>query len=145
MHTNVLVTIRGIQNDGTEQDTIETISQGQYRFLADKHVISFEELLPSEDKISTISIKNILKISNETVTLTKKGITQTKMFFQQNHTFCGFYQTPFGTFDMSLHTSRLKIICQDDLLHTEINYALELNQQHVSDCSIQISVTPNYG
>lgn len=142
MHSNVLVTIRGTQSDGTEQDTIETISHGQYRFLTDKHAVSFEELLPSEAN-TTISIKNILKITDETVTLTKRGVTQTEMFFQQGHTFCGFYQTPFGTFDMALHTSRLKITSQDDLLRAEIDYALELNGQHVSDCSIQISVTSN--
>ena len=140
MTKNVLITVRGTQTMDQEGETIETIHSGTYRSLPDMDVVLYEELLPDDAGNAIHSTKNIMKIQDSQFTLVKKGATQTEMHFAENHTFHGFYQTPLGVFDMTIHTTTLQIQTTEKRIDLMIQYALELNGMHVSDCDMKISV-----
>ncbi|MDE6852422.1 MAG: DUF1934 domain-containing protein [Lachnospiraceae bacterium] len=140
MNNNVLITVCGTQTVDNESETIETIHPGTYRSLPDMEVVLYEELLPDDTGNAVNSIKNIMKIQDSQFTLVKRGAIQTEMQFAENHAFHGFYQTPLGTFDMTIHTSALEIQTNEKRIDLAIQYALALNGMHVSDCTMKIKV-----
>lgn len=143
MTQNVLITVCGTQTVDTESETIETIHSGTYRSLPDMDVVLYEELLPDDAGNAIRSTKNIMKIQESHFTLVKKGAIQTEMHFAENDTFHGFYQTPLGVFDMTIHTTALQIQTAEKRINLKIQYALSLNGMHVSDCDMKISIKSN--
>lgn len=143
MIKNVLITVRGTQTVDQESETIETTHSGTYRSLPDMDVILYEEIMLDDGGNAGGSTKNIMKIQDSQFTLVKKGAIQTEMHFAENHTFHGFYQTPMGVFDMTIHTTTLQIQTAENRIELMIQYALELNGMHVSDCDMKISVESN--
>ena len=140
MIKNVLITVRGTQTVDQQSETMETTHSGTYRSLPDMDVVLYEEIMLDDADGAGDSTKNIMKIQDSQFTLVKKGAIQTEMHFAKNHTFHGFYQTPMGVFDMTIHTTALQIQTTEDRIDLKIQYALELNGMHVSDCDMKISV-----
>lgn len=140
MTKDVLITICGTQTVDQESETIKTVHTGTYRSLPDMDVILYEEIMLDDAAGASGSTKNIMKIRDSHFTLVKKGAIQTEMHFAENHSFRGFYQTPLGMFDMTIHTTALQIQTSEKRIDLMIQYALELNGMHVSDCNMKISV-----
>lgn len=142
MNSNVLITINGIQHDIDEEDSLQTVQQGKYRLVSDKHMIKYEEFIEETEGSSSAVITNLLKIdtNSSTVTLTKKGASSSNMVFQEGLHHKSPYKTPFGTMQMSLFTDKLKIEESESAIDITIHYSLEMNYSHISDCTIKINV-----
>ena len=143
MNEKVLVKIKGIQYDYDEDDTgMQTIQQGIYKYISDRHIITYEELI-DENGCNPASIKNLLKINknDKVISLTKRGTISTDMVFKEGFIYNGLYKTPLGTLNMGITTSELIINEESDTINAIIKYGLELNCQHVSDCSITIDIS----
>lgn len=140
MKSDVLVTIRGKQSDGVQQDTIETIQSGHYRHVGISDVVSYEETVLDEQAEPTISNRNLLKIQPDLVILNKRGLVQTKMEFAEGQSFHGFYQTPYGVFDMVIQTNKLSVDKEEHKMTLHIQYRLELNGEFISDCELEIHI-----
>lgn len=136
----VLVTIRGVQSDGLEEDSIETIQPGKYRHIGTTDVVSYDELLLENDTEATISSHNLLKIQPHLVVLSKKGPIQSEMEFCVGKPYHGFYQTPYGIFDMTIETSALNVVQTDNEISLFIEYFLELNSTPISKNKLEISI-----
>ena len=131
MNNNVLVTVHGLQHEIDDKEGIQTKQTGNYRLVAGKHIISYKEYFRDEETGRDATISNLLKISGDTVTLTKRKTGKT-------HT--GFYETPFGSMQMSLDTTRVDIKEADDKIEISIDYGLDMNYSHVSDCTITMVI-----
>lgn len=140
MKNTVLVTIRGEQSDGVQTDKLETIQSGLYRHVGSKDVISYEEMVVDDPGDSTASTRNILKIQPDIVTLSKKGLIQTEMEFVPGQSFHGFYQTPYGVFDMIIQTKKLDIHKEDTRISIYLHYNLELNGEFIAECKLDIII-----
>lgn len=142
MKDKVLVTINGIQHDIDDNEGIQTVQQGKYRLVSNKHVVKYDEYMEDTDGSAPIVITNFLKIdsSSNMVTLTKKGGSSSNMVFQKGYHHDSLYQTPFGAMQMSLYTTGLTIDEDGENINISIKYSLSMNQNHVSDCSITINI-----
>ena len=142
MNSDVLITINGIQHDIDENDSLQTVQQGKYRLVSDKHIIKYDEFIEETEGSSSAVITNLLKIdtNSSTVTLTKKGASSSNMVFQEGLHHKSPYKTPFGTMQMSLFTDKLKIEESESAIDITIHYSLEMNYSHISDCTIKINV-----
>ena len=140
MNNNVLVTVHGMQHEIDDKEGIQTKQTGNYRLVAGKHIISYKEYFRDEETGRNATISNLLKISGDTVTLTKRGATNTEMTFKTGKTHTGFYETPFGSMQMSLDTTRVDIKEADDKIEISIDYGLDMNYSHVSDCTITMVI-----
>lgn len=141
MTSNVLVTIQGIQHDIDDENALQTVQQGKYRLVSDKHIIKYDEFIEDADT-SSATITNLLKIdtNSSTVTLTKKGASSSDMVFREGFHHDSLYKTPFGTMQMSLYTDKLIIEESDSSIDISIHYSLEMNYSHISDCTITIKI-----
>lgn len=142
MNPKVLVTIKGLQHsyEGLEENYIQTIQQGIYRKIADKHIITYEELPEKPDGSSPSPVKNLLKIHPGSVSLSKRGQTHTDMFFREGFHYTGLYRTPYGTLQTGFYTSKLIITEEPDCIDIQIDYDLELDYSHIADYSVYINI-----
>ena len=131
------ITIQNIQHDISEEMT-ENIYAGFYTFHNGSHIVTYEEYANDED--ARQSTQNLLKFTDSTVQITKKGLVHSKMIFTKGTCHKDFYQTPFGTFDMEIDTHDVHIKTGADSLHAELHYHLHLNRAPVSLCTIKIDI-----
>lgn len=137
MTKDVTVKIRGIQQypEGEKAETV-TEEPAEYFLRNDTHYVMYEEL--SEG--FTESSKCMLKLKGSCVELTKKGLVQSHMVFEEGKFHMTDYKTPFGMVVLGVRTKRVTVLEKENLLTIQIVYALETNEEHMADCSIHIQV-----
>ncbi|MCC8066474.1 MAG: DUF1934 domain-containing protein [Clostridiales bacterium] len=127
----------GNKNPGQdEDDTVELISAGKYYFRNGKHYVEYEEL---EEETNTV-IKNRITLRDRHLEVIRKAPFQTKMIFEENTKNTSWYNTPVGSMLAGFDVNEMQIRESDDLIEIGVDYALEINYEHVSDSHIQIRI-----
>lgn len=140
MTKEVLVTVKGLRIGEKQDDSMEIICNGTYYFRNGKHYVKYEEIM--EESMSSIS--NTLKICDEAdrlrVEVKKKGAIETTLIFEegQNHISC--YETEYGSFMLGFHASHIWMEQEENEINIHIDYALEMNYEHLSNNKIDISI-----
>lgn len=144
MNQNVLVTIRGTENEygGTPGTEIETIQPGIYNFMQDKHIITYEEPCGGSTQSSRLSVKNLLKITPGSVSLIKRGQVSVDMFFKKGYHHPGIYKIASGSLSLPIDiiTSELMVTEDMDCIDIYINYSLETGHSYTSMHKIYINI-----
>ena len=117
-----------------EQEPLEIVVPGQYYYRNGSHYLRYEEML-DEQGDPTI---NYIKISSRGMEVRKKGQVNTHMVFEQGKRNMAFYTTPFGTLEMGISATNLELEESDGQIAMKVNYSLDLNQEHVADCCLDI-------
>ena len=81
---------------------------------------------------------NYIKISSRGMEVRKKGQVNTHMVFEQGKRNMAFYTTPFGTLEMGISATNLELEESEGQIAMKVNYSLDLNQEHVADCCLDI-------
>lgn len=139
MKTDVKISIRGIQNS-EEDDSVEIVSLGEMYEKGDQIYVSYEEGSEAAPGMDCEIVKSMLKIQPQQVEIIKKGSTETHMVFVQDKDTISYYSTPFGEMEVAIHTKKLERLNTEKGFHILLNYALEINAAHVSDCNVDIRV-----
>ena len=136
MQKEVLIHVRGLQmmDAQGDQEPIEIIVPGQYYFRNGSHYLRYEELL---DETAEPTI-NYIKVSGKGLEVSKKGLVNVHMVFEQGKRNMAFYTTSFGTLEMGISATNLELKESDSRLDMKVNYSLDLNQEHVADCCLDI-------
>ena len=142
MTKDVIVTICGLQNGPqTDGEAIEVVVSGEYFYKNNKHYILYEEVMEGE----TAPVKNRIKISNGQMELTKNGLVNVHMVFEENVKNITHYQTPYGTLTMGIDAKKVEIKEREDEMDISVLYALEMSEEFVADCNISIHVRAKRG
>ena len=140
MEKDVLVTIKGLQTleniDNPEE--VELVAKGDYYYRNGHHYIFFEEMTEGFPQPT----KNTIKITDKSVEVKKKGVTNVQMIFEENKKNLTYYATPFGNLQMGIAATKIAVKEEEQGLDLAIDYALEINAEHAADCQIQINVKP---
>ena len=140
MTKDVILSISGLHVEGVKEDAnepIEVITPADYFFRNGKHYILYEEI---EEGVSDVT-KNQIKITGDVrVELRKKGTHATNMVFEKDVTNLANYQTPFGEIALGVHTTYMKVQEDEDKLVVNVEYRLEANEEHLSDCKLVICI-----
>ncbi len=138
MTRDVLISITGVQLSENGPQEVEMMTVGDYFGKNGRHYVMYEEVL--ED--GSGSVRNTIRIGPGVLAITKKGPASTRMVFEKDKKNLACYMTPFGQMMIGLHTRDLRVRVEEDLIQAEVDYALEINYTHVSDCSITVAVRP---
>lgn len=144
MTKEVLISISGIQmavNDMENKDDepIETLSAGNYYVKDGTHYIFFEEVVEGVPGVTKTQIRLHGKESLEVI---KRGISGVHMIFEKNkHNRC-YYETPFGQLNLGIFTTDIFVEESEENINIRAEYALDVNHDPVSDCTIRINVKP---
>ncbi len=141
MNQDVLVAIAGLQYEVDAEEAVEVISPGKYRKIENTHYISYEETMEADELNEGGVSKNLLKISDDVIELSKKGYSNVNMVFETGKKTVTYYNTPFGKLLIGIYTTNIRIMDKkEDGLMATIDYSLEMNYEHISDCKITIKV-----
>lgn len=137
MTKDVLISISGVQlAEELDGEPVEVITSGEYYLKNGKHYLLYEEVVEGAKSPG----KNMIKIGEDCMELTKKGVTSTHMIFQKNRKNVTYYHTPYGSLQIGIDTSRIDTKETDGELHVEVDYSLEVNCEHTADCHIFLKV-----
>ena len=88
----------------------------------------------------TQSTRSMLKVREKQVELTKKGLIQSNMIFEEGKVYATEYRTPFGMVPMGVKTKHIRILEEENMLMVQISYELQANEELMADCDIRIQV-----
>lgn len=142
MTKDVLVTIQGLQFAAEEEpDNLETVTRAEYYKKNNMHYVLYEEIPEGLPDVS----KSILKFDGNMMCLTKKGVVNAHLVFEENKKNITDYQTPYGDIFIGIDTKRIRMQEEDNRITIEIDYDLEVNYEHLADCNIKVDICSRSG
>lgn len=137
MTRDVLIRISGLQRmDEDNLDNVEVITTGDYFMKNGKHYVIYDEVLEGFDG----SVRNTVKISPEMMDIQRKGVMRSHMIFEQDKKSMTRYETPMGEMVLEISTNQIVLDEEEDRLQVKVEYSLDINYDHVSDCSIVMDI-----
>ena len=139
MTKDVLLKISGLQFTADEEEgsePVEIIAPGEYYYRNGKHYILYDEVAEGYQEIT----KNVLKLKKDCLEVTKKGGSNTHMVFEKDKKNMTYYHTPFGSLLMGIDAKEISVSETDQEIHAQVQYALDVNYEHLADCTITLSV-----
>lgn len=138
MTREVLIRISGLQmmEDENAPQDIEVITKGEYFLKNGKHFVIYDEAMEGFDG----SVRNTLRITPEMLSVHKQGIAATHMVFEQEKKNIAHYATPMGDMVIEICTNDILLEEQEDRLNVVVDYSLDINYEHVSDCKLRMEV-----
>lgn len=136
MTKDVIISIKGMQNDFTNNESIEMITTGEYYYKQNKHYINYIDNDLTNDK----ETKTTLKISNNQIDIIRFGAANTHMIFEKDKKHMTHYQTPFGDFIISLKTKEINLNKDEYSLSLDVDYQLEINNNFIGENTFNLHV-----
>lgn len=138
MTKEVIAVIRGLHfsmEDGA--DKIETITAAEYFCRGGCHYLVYEDL----DEGSGKTTRNLLKCRPQAAELTRKGVIDVHMIFEEHKKNVARYTTPFGSVMIGIDTTKVDIDEQQGKIRFSIDYVLEINYEQFANCSISVEIS----
>lgn len=138
MKKDVLLSLRGLQFDtsSADGDKIETITPAEYYKKNNSHYIIFDEVMEGFSE----STKNIIKFKESSLDLTKRGLVNVHMSFEENKKNMTSYSTPYGEILIGIDAKSIRLKEESERIIVDVDYALEVNYEHFADCRIKMDI-----
>ena len=135
MKENVKIEITGIHKVDGETEKISNSFDGVCMFANGKHFILYKE--QTEDG----EIKTIIKVADDYVDISKKGIQQSNMNFIAGELTKSTIKTMYGVMNIDIYTKKLNIFIKDDFLKIVLGYELKMDESILNSCEMTIVVS----
>lgn len=136
MTKDVLVTISGLQFAAEDNDSLELITSGTYYKKNGKHYILYDEVMEGFDGVT----KNTIKVADNFMDITKKGVANVHMMFEKNKKNVTYYYTPFGSLLIGIDAKKVEVEESENEINVKVDYKLEMNYEHLADCNITMNI-----
>lgn len=137
MTKDVLIAIRGLQFEtDMDADKIEIITVGNYYKRNNSHFVVFEEATEGTDGLT----KSIIRFNETEFDLTKKGLVNAHMIFQQDKKNITNYATPYGNLAIGIEAEKIRLEESEHEISVNLRYALEVNYEYLADCNITMDI-----
>jgi len=130
-----MIRINGMQftDFGGQQEPVEVISPGRYYFKNGSHYLVFEDIEDDSSKC-----ENLMKFRESYLEVSKKGSVNARLIFEKDKKTKSQYGTPFGILQIGISTTAVNLKEKEDSIEVTANYALEINDDFIADCSISL-------
>ncbi|MFV0464996.1 MAG: DUF1934 domain-containing protein [Lachnospiraceae bacterium] len=137
MTKDVLITISGLQMlDDGGQEPVEVITGGAYYYRNNKHYIQYEEIMEGFEGIT----KNLIKINENSLSISKKGVSNVEMVFEMDKKNVTCYETPLGALMVGITANKIQVLEIENAISVDVDYALDINYEHLADCNIKMEI-----
>lgn len=136
MTKDVLVSVSSFQTAQEETEHMEVINKGNYYKKNDYHYVVYEEMMEGFDQ----PIKSMMKFKEGVLTVTKKGLLNVNMVFEESRKNSCCYATPYGDMMLGIDTEAVEMIEEEDRICVNAFYSLEANYEHLADCEIHMEI-----
>lgn len=146
MTKEILLKISGLQftadnDERNEPDPVEIIAPGEYYFKNGKHYIIYDEYM---EGFGTVT-KNILKLQENSLEITKRGTANVHMLFEKNKKNMTCYTTPYGSMMIGIDACSISIQESEEEIYAQVKYALDINYEYLAECTIHLLVQSREG
>lgn len=140
MEKEVLIALKGLQFAMDEEgaQALETITPAEYYKKNDSHYVIYDEVTEGFQDTT----KNIIKFKGSQMEVTKKGLVNVHMIFEENKKNMTSYATPFGNILIGIDTDKINIEEDRNQINVNVSYSLEANYEHMADCRIEMNIRP---
>ncbi len=138
MTRDVLVTISGNRMMGADNEDVELVTEGTYSWKSGMHIVRYDE--PGEGGVSVT--ENTILIGGGSMQIIKRGFSNVHMAFMntsERTTSC--YSTPFGDLLIGISTNDISIRESDRDIQVSVDYSMDIADEKLSDCNINVQVT----
>lgn len=141
MEKEVLLALKGLQFAMDEEGTqaLETITPAEYYKKNNSHYVIYDEVTEGFSD----STKNIIKFTDSQMEVTKRGLVNVHMVFEEKKKNMTSYVTPFGNILIGIDTDEVEIREEQDRIKVNVAYSLEANYEHMADCRIEMNIRPS--
>ena len=123
MTKEVLVSISGLQYaEELDNEPVEVITSGDYYKKNGKHYIIYDEVMEGFEETT----KNIIKLSDGFMDITKRGAANVHMMFEKNKKNVTYYYTPYGSLLIGIEATKIEMEETEQDIHVTVDYALEV-------------------
>jgi len=137
MTKDVLVKISGLQfAEDQDSGPVEIITTGNYYKKNGKHYILYDEVQEGFDGVT----KSVIKVNDDFLDVTKKGVTNVHMMFEKNKKNMSYYNTPFGNLLVGINATDVKVNETEDNIDIKVDYKRKVNYEHLAECSISMNI-----
>lgn len=137
MTKDVLLTISGLQfAQDMDAEPIQIVTAGSYYKKNGKHYVVYEEVMEGVEGTT----KNLIKMSEDYLDITKKGVANVHMVFEKDKKNVTYYETPYGMLLIGIDAEEIHIEESEDNIHVDVWYDLEANYEHLAACRIQMNI-----
>lgn len=142
MTKDVLLAMKGMQfefNEETNQsEGIEIITTAQYFDKGDHSYLIYDEIMEGIEK----PISNLIRFDSNKIEVTKKGMINVHMVFEEGKQNLTNYNTPYGDIIIGINTKKVSVVTTEDAICLQADYGLDINYEFMTDCHIQMDITP---
>lgn len=137
MTKDVILTISGLQfAQETAAEPVEIVTAGNYYKKNGKHYIIYDEVMEGFEGAT----RNVIKVTEDSLDITKKGVINTHMLFEEHKKNRTYYHTPFGNIFIGIDAEKVQVEETEEQIDVKIRYALEANYEHLADCRIRMNI-----
>ena len=137
MTKDVLVKISGLQfAEDQDNGPVEIITTGNYYKKKGKHYILYDEVQEGFDGVT----KSVIKVNDDFLDVTKKGVTNVHMMFEKNKKNMSYYNTPFGNLLVGINATDVNVNETEDNIDIKVDYKRKVNYEHLAECSISMNI-----
>ena len=142
MTKDILLRLKGLQFVGEgEEEPLEVIAPGTYFEKNGKHYVRYDEVMEGFEG----TVQNLIKVDGSSMEVTKRGVANAHMIFEENKKNLTYYNTPFGNLLVGIVATDIDLQMTEDTLDVKVDYALEVNYEHLADCTISMNVQATKG
>lgn len=138
MTKDVLISLCTVQSDpgGKQEDRTQTLISGNYYEKNDRHYILYDEVMEGFSK----AVKTKVKFSENMLEIIRNGPIGVRMLFEENKKNVTSYNTPYGNILLGISTKKINVTVQPDMIEVDVEYALDADGGHLSDCSMNMKI-----
>lgn len=137
MTKDVLIAIKGLQFDSdNDESNVETVTTAQYYERNNSRYVIYDEVAEGSGQ----STQNVIKFRENALELTKKGLVNVHMVFEENTKNMTNYATPFGDILIGIDARKVSMTEEDAHIRVNVDYELEVNYEHLADCEITMEI-----
>ncbi len=139
MTKEILLSLKGLQMENQEDaQAMETITPADYYEKNGSHYVLYEEMMEGFTDVT----KNRIKFNDSRLEVSKKGLINVQMLFEENKKNMTSYTTPYGNILIGIDTESILVQEKEDQIRVEVEYTLEANYQYLADCRIEMEIKP---
>lgn len=135
---NIQISVRSIQNFGSEPEMILTKTTGSYCLKNGFHTISYYEL----DEYGSAT-DNFISLTEKEMQIRKSGSFSGQFVFALDNRTETIYLTPFGKIIFEVETEFYNLNVQKECLNVQLRYRLYTSNQLFSENFITIEISEN--
>ena len=111
-------------------------ANGDYYKKNDKHYVIYDEVIEGYEGTT----RNLIKVGQDCLDITKKGVTNVHMIFEKNKKNVTYYYTPFGSILIGIDAKQVEVEETEENIDVKVNYDLEINYEFLANCNITMNI-----